>query len=235
MLTPDFASPEQVRGQPISTASDVYSLGALLYQLLAECPPHRLSRMSPRQMEEAITVEQPARPSTVAPPVDRQRLAGDLDNIVLMALRKEPERRYSSSALFAEDIRRHLDGRPVLARPATLRYRLAKFLGRHAWFVAGVCVIAASLLLGLGAALYEARLARHRYRDVRQLASRTVPAGCASVGQTPGLQPARRLAEPHFTSGATALAFPFRYRSNQYTCHFKLSTRCFGSPLRVRS
>ena len=193
LFTPDYASPEQIRGQPITTASDIYSLGAIFYELLAGCPPHRLAKMSPGQMEETVATVQPLRPSVASPAPLRHRLAGDLDNIALMALRKEPERRYSSAEALAEDIRRHLDGRPVLARPSTLKYRATKFLRRHAWGVAAVCVIAASLVMGLAAALYEARLARHRYRDVRQLASRFLFDFDDSIKNLPGTTRSREL------------------------------------------
>jgi serine/threonine protein kinase len=101
LFTPEYASPEQFRGAPISTASDIYSLGAVLYQLLTGVPPHQLQGMSPGQMEETITTVQPVRPSLAAPPSRRHRLADDLDNIVLMALRKEPERRYISAEALA--------------------------------------------------------------------------------------------------------------------------------------
>jgi tetratricopeptide (TPR) repeat protein/tRNA A-37 threonylcarbamoyl transferase component Bud32 len=193
LFTPDYASPEQFRGEPINTASDVYSLGSILYHLLAGSPPHRLAQMSPGQMEQTVTAVQPLRPSAVAPAPQSHRLTGDLDNIVLTALRKEPDRRYASAEALAEDIRRHLDGRPVLARPATVKYRTAKFLHRHAWGVAAVCVIAFSLVLGLAAALYEARLARHRYRDVRQLAARFLFDFDDSIRNIPGTTRSREL------------------------------------------
>jgi eukaryotic-like serine/threonine-protein kinase len=193
MFTPEYASPEQFRGQPISTATDIYSLGAVLYHLLADVPPHQLTNMSPGEMEETITAVQPVRPSAAAPAVRRHRLAGDLDNIVLMALRKEPERRYASALALAEDIRRHLDGRPVLARAATIKYRSAKFLRRHALAVTASCLIAFSLVLGLAVALYEARLARHRYRDVRQLTNRLLFDFDDSIKNLPGATHSREL------------------------------------------
>jgi serine/threonine protein kinase len=193
LFTPEYASPEQFRGEAISTATDIYSLGAVLYQLLADVPPHRLFNMSPGQMEETITTTQPPRPSAAAPPARQHRLAGDLDNIVLMALRKEPERRYASAEALAEDIRRHLDGRPVLARAATIKYRTLKFLRRHALAVTASCLIAFSLVLGLAAALYEARLARHRYRDVRQLTNRLLFDFDDSIKNLPGATRSREL------------------------------------------
>jgi tetratricopeptide (TPR) repeat protein/tRNA A-37 threonylcarbamoyl transferase component Bud32 len=193
LFTPEYASPEQFRGAPISTATDIYSLGAVLYQLLTGQPPHQLQGMTPGQMEETINTVPPVRPSLAAPSSRRHRLAGDLDNIVLMALRKEPERRYISAEALAEDIRRHLDGRPVLARAATMKYRTAKFLRRHALAVTASCLIAASLVFGMAVALYEARLARHRYRDVRQLTNRLLFDLDDSIKNLPGAAPSREL------------------------------------------
>jgi serine/threonine-protein kinase len=158
LLTPDYASPEQVTGGPVTTASDVYQLGVLLFELLTGRRPYRLSSRGLGQAERVITETVPDRPSTVVgqrvdppdgtsgtlitpelvgrtrrttPQKLRRRLSGDLDNIALMAMRKEPERRYTSAEQFAEDVRRHLDGLPVLARPDTIRYRATKFLRRH--------------------------------------------------------------------------------------------------------
>ncbi|MGD8375525.1 MAG: tetratricopeptide repeat protein [Acidobacteriota bacterium] len=164
LMTPEYASPEQVRGQPITTASDVYSLGVLLYELLTGRRPYRLEGRSLGEMERAITEQQPERPSTavtrnppsadapstaevlsdargVRPSELRRRLAGDLDDIVLMALRKEPERRYASVEQLSEDIRRHLEGLPVVARGDTWSYRAAKFLRRNPWGAAAATVI----------------------------------------------------------------------------------------------
>jgi tetratricopeptide (TPR) repeat protein len=193
LYTPDYASPEQFRGEPISTASDIYSLGAILYQMLTGSPPYRLRQMTPGQMEQTVTSVQPDRPSTMVPAARRPSLEGDLDNIVLTALRKEPERRYASAEALAEDIRRHLDGLPVLARPATMTYRTMKFLRRHVWGTAAVCLIVLSLVLGLAAALYQARLARQRYRDVRQLASRFLFDFDDSIRNLPGATHSREL------------------------------------------
>jgi serine/threonine protein kinase len=141
MMTPDYASPEQVRGLPVTTATDIYSLGAVLYELLTGERPHRISNYSPSEIERAICESDTEKPSeivsrtTQAPARQRKQLgkqlAGDLDNIILMAMRKEPERRYSSVEQFTEDIRRHLQGRPVIARHDTLRYRAGKFAQRH--------------------------------------------------------------------------------------------------------
>ena len=115
-LTPDFASPEQVWGGPVTTASDVYALGAVLYNLLTGTRPHRLRTYSKAEVEQGVCHREPLRPSAVAPGQRRRALAGDLDEILLTALRKEPERRYRSVDLFSEDVRRHLVGLPGSAR-----------------------------------------------------------------------------------------------------------------------
>ncbi|HYX20247.1 MAG TPA: serine/threonine-protein kinase, partial [Thermoanaerobaculia bacterium] len=126
LLTPDYASPEQVRGESVTTATDIYSLGVVLYELLTGQRPYRVTGRTPEAIARAVCEEEPARPSAAS-----AALRGDLDNVVLMALRKEPDRRYASVEQFAEDIRRHLDGRPVSARKDTLRYRAGKFVTRH--------------------------------------------------------------------------------------------------------
>jgi serine/threonine-protein kinase len=178
-MTPESASPEQVRGGSITTASDVYSLGVLLYKLLTGRSPYRLAVRSPDQIERAICEEDPEKPSAVidrvegaatpqsvsetgegAPDKLRRRLRGDLDNILLMALRKEPPRRYASVLQFSEDIRRHLEGLPVIARGDTPGYRAAKFVGRHKTGVAAAALIFLSLTTGIVATLRQTRIAR---------------------------------------------------------------------------
>src|SRR5204863_8711313 len=113
LLTPDYASPEQVRGEPISTASDVYALGVVLYELLTREKPYRVTGSAPTEMLSIICEREPAKPSAVAKSLISRELAGDLDMIVLTALRKEPARRYASVGAFAQDIRRHLEGLPI--------------------------------------------------------------------------------------------------------------------------
>ena len=148
LMTPHYASPEQVTGRPMTTASDVYALGVLLYVLLTGHLPYRLDPDRLGAVEQAVLEQQPERPSTavgrsistadgasaIETLQDRRlarRLAGDLDNIVLMALRKEPQLRYASVELLSEDLRNYREGMPVLARPATFGYRVSKFVGRH--------------------------------------------------------------------------------------------------------
>jgi len=164
-LTPDYASPEQVLGQPITTAADIYSLGAILYELLSCAKPHRLDSNTPVEVQRAICQTQVPRPSAAvdpklphAPRLGR-RLKGDLDNIVMMALRKEPERRYSSVEQFADDIRRHLDGHPVRARRNSASYRARKFVQRRRWELAGAAIVVASLVAGMLMALSQWRQA----------------------------------------------------------------------------
>jgi serine/threonine protein kinase len=151
-MTPEYASPEQIRGGPIGPATDVYSLGVLLFELLTGRHPYLLRGRTPADLERAICEDEPCKPSGVglesvssarddSPVKLRRRLAGDLDRIVLMALRKEPERRYVSVEQLSDDIRRHLEGLPVLARPARLAYRAAKFVRRNT-----VAVIEGALL-----------------------------------------------------------------------------------------
>ncbi len=164
MLTPEYASPEQVRGDPVSTASDVFSLGVMLYELLTEQRPHTTSGTSQGELERAICELDPERPSTAitrtSGVTSRLHLSvrgveGDIDNIVLMALRKEPERRYASAAELADDIRRHLDGLPVLARPSTWSYRSSKFVRRHKLGVGSAVTI---VLLLIAAAIVSTTL-----------------------------------------------------------------------------
>src|SRR5262245_56732753 len=137
LMTPEYASPEQARGQAVTTTTDVYSLGVVLYELLTERRPHEFKTYSPAEIERAICETQIEEPSKVvgrttgAPTRLARQLAGDLDNIMLMAMRKEPERRYQSVEQFSEDVRRHLAGMPVVARKDTFGYRAGKYVRRH--------------------------------------------------------------------------------------------------------
>jgi tetratricopeptide (TPR) repeat protein len=132
VLTPSYASPEQLRGEPISTASDVYQLGLLLYELLTGTRAQSVEGRSPGELERAICETDPARPSAAASdPVSRRALRGELDWITMKALEKDPARRYESPADLGADIRRHLASEPVSAGPPGTAYRARKFVGRH--------------------------------------------------------------------------------------------------------
>jgi serine/threonine-protein kinase len=168
VLTPEYASPEQLRGETISTESDVYTLGRLLYELLTDLRPYATKTRSPSELERLICEQDPPPPSTrVASTAEvgarralSRELAGDLDKIVLKAMHREPERRYASAMALAQDIQSYLDGRPVQARPDSLSYRAGKFLRRNAWgtaAAAGVLVLIAALTI-----FYTSRLAAER-------------------------------------------------------------------------
>lgn len=165
-LTPEYASPEQVRGEPVTVASDVYSLGVMLYVLLCGRSPYRLASRDAREVERAVldgTVDPPS--AGASPERLRRRLRGDLDMIVLTALRKEPERRYPGVEALAADLRRHLDGLPVSAQPDRWSYRAAKFTRRHTAKVAiagGVALLLAAFAAVL--AIQTARTAAERDR-----------------------------------------------------------------------
>jgi eukaryotic-like serine/threonine-protein kinase len=167
-LTPEYAAPEQVSGGPISTSTDVYSLGVVLYELLAGIRPYIAADGSVRELERAILEQEPAPPSTrVASGDVRRRLKGDLDRIVLKALQKSPERRYQSAEAFARDVRRHLEGLPVSARGDALSYRARKFLGRHLIGVGAAVLLVLTLTGGLVATTWEARRAEREARKAQ--------------------------------------------------------------------
>jgi len=187
LMTPASASPEQLRGQPVTTATDVYSLGVVLYELLCGRSPYQFGSQSPHEMARVITDTEPSKPSTVIARArddskfeirNSKMLRGDLDNIVLMALRKEPERRYQSVEQFSEDIRRHLEERPVLARKDTLDYRAAKFARRNKVALAAAALVLLILIGGIVATSRQAQIAKReklraerRFNDVRKLAN----------------------------------------------------------------
>jgi serine/threonine protein kinase/tetratricopeptide (TPR) repeat protein len=236
MMTPEYASPEQVRGEPVTTATDIYSLGVLLYELLTARLPYRLTGRTAADVAKAVCESPPVRPSTAvtqladgattqgdsgrddAPDSERdvdpaagrdraargqvlrRRLAGDLDNILLKALSKEPARRYASVDQFAEDVRRHLVGLPVIARKDTIAYRTAKFVGRNrAAVVAGVLILLA-LVAGIITTTWQARVAQRertraetRFDDLRYLANAALFDLHDAIRELPGATPARQL------------------------------------------
>lgn len=201
-LTPAYASPEQARGATLTTASDVYSLGALLYELLTDQPPHRFSgpHPSPVELLQVIGEQEPLRPSLVAAARTRSRLRGDLDNVVGLAMRKDPARRYQTVSALADDLRRHLESRPVRAQPDTWRYRTAKFIGRNQTGVAVGALVFLALTAAVVVSVWEARQAtkqakeaEHRFNDVRALAHSFLFEFHDSIRDLPGSTPARRL------------------------------------------
>jgi eukaryotic-like serine/threonine-protein kinase len=171
LMTPEYASPEQVRGQPVTTASDVYSLGVLLYELLTGRRPYDVPTDSLEGIVQAVCEAEPQPPSeAVARSLpSASELRGDLDTIVLKALRKEPERRYRTAHELSEDLRRHLEGLPVTARADTIRYRAGKFVRRHRTAVAATFVVTATLVGGIVMTTRQARLAQRRFDEARRL------------------------------------------------------------------
>ena len=183
-FTPHYASPEQVRGEPVGTATDIYSLGVLLYQLLTGVRPTGRDATTPAQAARGVLDETPTRPSSLPGHITkdpdwlstRKRLAGDLDKVLLKALEKPVARRYESVDALVHDVRAYLAGYPVSARAATWRYVSGKFIARHRVPAAAAALAALSLVAGTGVALWqahEARLgrdeARRRLADVRSV------------------------------------------------------------------
>ena len=228
LMTPDYASPEQVTGRAITTSTDIYSLGVLLYRLLTGRHPYRFKTTAPREIERVICEQEPEPPSYVLREVEeasepdssaiqsagtqekartgKQRklrnkaLSGDLDNIVMMALRKEANRRYSSVEQFAEDIRRYQEGRPVIAHQDSFGYRASKFVSRHRVGVAAAAIVLLTLVAGIVATAREARIARtqqvraeRRFNDVRKLANSFMFEIQDSVQDLAGSTPTRKL------------------------------------------
>ena len=192
-LTPQYASPEQVRGEPLSTATDIYSLGVLLYELLSYEFPYRVTGSAPHDVERAICETDPVRLSAVVKndPRLRRQLSGDLENIVAMALRKEPARRYASALQFSEDIARYLSGLPIIAREDTLFYVAGKLVRRYKLAVAMVALLAVSVAAGWISTIRQARRAEQRFNQVRKLAHALLFDLHGSIQSLPGSTPVR--------------------------------------------
>jgi serine/threonine protein kinase len=205
-LTPEYASPEQVRGEPISTSSDVYSLGVLLYRLLSGDLPHKATGSTTWALAQQICEQDPAPPSVTAVEATTgygrfaTTLRGDLDNIVLKALKKVPEERYPSAEQLSEDLRRYLRGFPVAARPDTTSYRVRKFAQRHKSAAVAAGLFIAALVAGIITTSWQAhragveRLRAERHlNDVRELTSVYLADVYDAVAYLPGGTKARKL------------------------------------------
>jgi len=222
VLTPRYASPEQIQGEPMTIATDLYSLGVVLYELLTGRSPYELVNGSTQEFAREVCEKEPQKPSSavlrsrgagegnsenrpgafreISPEKLRKRLRGDIDNIVLMTLRKEPSRRYASANDLGEDIRRHLENIPVRARNDSVWYRTTKFVTRHKAAVTASAIVLLAMMAGLIVTLHEARVARieraraeRRFNDVRKLANSLMFEVHDSIRDLPGTLPARKL------------------------------------------
>jgi serine/threonine-protein kinase len=173
MLTPEYAAPEQLRGEPASTATDVYALGVLLHELLAGCRPVAgAERAGPPQRPSTQVTESAAVLRSGSSERVRRALRGDLETILLKALHPEPERRYGSAQAFGDDLQRWLDGQPVQARPDSAWYRTRRFVSRHRWGVLAAAVVVLSLASGAFVATWQAREARRQAQEVEKQSQR---------------------------------------------------------------
>ena len=178
LLTPEYASPEQIQGLPCTVASDVYSLGVILYQSLTGMGPYSATASTPAELIAAVLTKEVQRPSVVAPRNLKAALRGDLDGIAMKALARKPEERYGSVEQLSEDVRRHLNGLPVAAVEGRRLYVARKFVGRHRTAVTAAALVLFSLIAGLAGTLWQARaadrqrvLAEQRFSDARKLAN----------------------------------------------------------------
>jgi len=223
-LTPEFASPEQIRGGPITTSSDVYSLGVVLYRLLTGVLPHRARGSGPSEFSFDLAtqiVEQDAlTPSVTAKAHENgetlgfaRQLRGDLDNVLLMALERNPAKRYSSVERFDDDIRRHIEGFPVAARSASYVYQLTKFVGRHKAGITAIMLLVVTLVGGIFSTTRQARIAeiereraeRH-FDEVRKLANVFMFDVHGAIADLPGSTPARQMLVENSLTYLEALA-----------------------------
>ena len=195
-FTPQYASPEQVLGHPISTASDIYSLGVLLFLLTSGVLPYELKEFTTDEMIRVICEQQPPRPSEKA----SGTLDSDIDAIVLKALRKEPEERYASVDQFIGDLQAYLDGRPVAARQGNFRYHAAKFASRNKLALAGSALLCLSVMVGTAGVTWQAHLANVQRRkaearaeDLRKLSNSLLSEIDEAIQRLPGSTPAQKL------------------------------------------
>ena len=239
LMTPEYASPEQIRGEAATTVSDVYSLGVILYELLTGRYPYPIKGGLLFEIERVICQEDPLKPSTavvrlseavrtsvplpsktegrttcqVRPEMRARQLRGDLDNIVLKAMAKDPSRRYASAEAMSEDIRRYLVGEPVTAHPPTLMYRSLKFIRRHQAAVGSAFLVLLCLSLGIIATSYQAaraererQRAERRFQDVRRLAHSLLFDFHNSIEKLPGSTPVRKALVQHALEYLNGLA-----------------------------
>jgi eukaryotic-like serine/threonine-protein kinase len=193
MMTPNYASPEQIRGEAVTLLSDVFSLGVLLYELLTDKCPQRFTLLNAEAIARDTQKEIPLASKTVEDKVLARHLSGDLDNILMRALETEPQRRYESAALFADDLRRYLLHEPVLARSQTWGYRALKFVQRNRSKVAAAAVLFVVLSAALAVSLREAYVANARLAQVRGLANKLVFDVHDAVHDLPGSTHARQV------------------------------------------
>ena len=199
-FTPEFASPEQVRGERVTTATDVYSLGVLLYVMLTGRAPYSLSGLTPLQVIQTICDVDPPAPSAGAPPQVQSLLYGDLDAVLLKALRKHPADRYGSVAEFAADLRAWRTGHPVSAAPASMGYRARRFVSRNRKAVAAATAVVVALAAGGAATLWQARIAQlerdkaqNRFRQIQEFSRSLLFDVHDALRNVPGATEARRL------------------------------------------
>jgi serine/threonine protein kinase len=201
LMTPDYASPEQFRGETVTTSTDVYSLGIVLHELLTGALPHDLKGLRLDQMLKTICETEPSRPSAKANlAISNSQLKGDLDNIILKALRKEPENRYASVEQFSEDIHRYLTGQPVMARRATFSYKAGKFIRRNRIAVVLSALVLLLLTGGIAATSWQAvraererSLAQKRFDQSREVAKSMVFKYHDAIANLPNSSPVREL------------------------------------------
>jgi serine/threonine protein kinase len=196
--TPQYASPEQVLGKPITTASDTYSLGVLLYLLLTGTHPYELKEITTAEMLRVICEETPRRTPEAA--VSGKRLDSDMEAILEKALRKEAQDRYLTAEQFANDLHAFLNGKPVVARQGTLRYRTCKYIRRHRWGLAAASVLVVTLMAGIAGVLWQSKVANEERRraearsaDLRQLSNSLLTELDEAIQQIPGSTNAQKL------------------------------------------
>lgn len=200
LFTPDYASPEQIRGDAITTAADVYSLGVLLYEILTDRRPFQLTGLPQQEMARILSEEDPPKPSTIANRQVSRELAGDLDTIIQKAMHKDPVRRYGSAEQMASDLRRHLEGRPVQARGDTWQYRASKYLQRNRVLVLAASMAFCGVFAGgvaaawqRGVAISKEQEARKRFGDIRELANSFLGELDDELERLPGSTTAREM------------------------------------------